>query len=198
MTNHEQSTSGIRRGGAVVLAMCLLFPSLLGSKVTTFATNGSDVTTYKTYEWLPVRVMSRGGLLEDDTHVAPVIRASVNRELARKGYVEVQTGGHMQVMSGGFSSSSTQLEGFMGHWGFDFYWGAWTTSAIVPIQREHRQGTMAVLLIDAETEKAVWGGLATILIEKPKLKGGKLDKGTVGSIDKAIKKIVKKLPKARR
>lgn len=197
MTIHKQSSSRVRRGSAAVLALCLIFPSLLGSKVTTFATNGSDVTAYKTYEWLPVRVMSRGGLLEDDTAVAPVIRAAVNRELARKGYVAVETGGHMKVTSGGFSSSSTQLEGFMGHWGFDFYWGGWTTAAIVPLQREHRQGTMAVLLIDAETEKGVWGGLATILIEKPKLKGGKLDKGTVGSIDKAIKKIVNKLPKAR-
>ena len=138
--------------------------------------------------------MVRTSLLEDDEVVAPVIGEAVNRELARKGYREVAEGGDLHVIGGGFSSSSSQFEGFMGHWGFDFYWGLWSTNAIVGITREHREGTMAVLLFDPKTEKGVWCGLATILIGKPKITDRSLDKSATKSIDKAATKILKQLP----
>ncbi len=200
MTNHKtpcRSNLKARSGGLVILALALVCPSLLGSKVQTFSMDGADVTSYRTYEWLPTRVMARTGLLEDDDIVGPIIKESVNRELARRGYTEVSEGGDLHVISGGFSSSSSQFEGFMGHWGFDFYLGVWTTTAVVGVTREHREGTLAVLLIDPKTEKGVWGGLATLLIERPRITGGKLDKGTAKSIDKAAKKILKKLPQRR-
>ena len=61
--------------------------------------------------------------------VAPLIRKSVNRQLARKGYAEVAEGGEMLVLSAGMEVTSSQLEGFLLSWGFDIYWGLW---------REHR------------------------------------------------------------
>ena len=77
---------------SVLLVLAFLVPLLLGGKVKTFASKEDDVRSYKTYEWLPPRVMTRYGLLEGDELVAPVIRQAVNRELARKGYTEVAEG----------------------------------------------------------------------------------------------------------
>jgi hypothetical protein len=180
-----------------VFALALLIPLLLAGKVKTFSSQEDDVTTYRTYEWLPPRVMTRHGLLEDDDLLAPAIRQAVNRELARKGYKEVADGGDLQVASGGFARTSSQLEGFLVHWGFDYYWGDWGASSVVPITRQHREGTLAIVLVDSKTRKGVWGGLATALIGNPNLGGKSLDKPLAKSIDKAAKSILKKLPKRR-
>ena len=198
MMNHKrryQSSLGVRGITSALLASALLIPLLLVGKVKTFASKEDDVRSYKTYEWLPPRVMTRHGLLEDDELVAPVIRQAVNRELARKGYREVAEGGDLQVASGGFARSSSQLEGFLVHWGFDYYWGDWGATSVTPVTRQHREGTLVIVLLDPKTQKGVWGGLATALIGNPSLAGETLDKPLAKSINKAARSILKKLPK---
>ncbi len=173
----------------VLLALAVLASVVAAAKVKILAPKKHDVTSYKTYQWLPPRLMSRWGLLEDDPVYAPVIRRAVNQELNRKGYKEVAEGGELSVATGGFSRTTSQLEGFLLNWGFDFYYGDWGATVAAPVSRVNREGTFVIILLDSETKQGVWGGLATALIGKPE---------TVGkSIDKAAKRILKKLPKRR-
>ena len=98
-------------------------------------------------------------------------------------------GGELRIATGGFGRTTSQLEGFLVNWGFDFYYGDWGATVAAPVSRVHREGTFAILLVDSKTNQGVWGGLATALLGKPE---------TVGkSIDKAAKRILKKLPKRR-
>jgi len=187
--------SNPRRRVAASVAIALLMPALLFGKVKTFASNDDDIGLYKTYEWLPVRVMTRHGLVEDDALLAPAIRQAVNRELGRRGYREVAEGGNLQVASGGFGKMGSQLEGFLVHWGFDYYWGDWGASFAAPVQRQYRMGTLAVVLVNPETKKGVWGGLATTEIGNRNLDAGSLDKSLAKAIDKAAQNILKRLPK---
>ena len=178
---------GVSWRSPVPLVLVLLVPLLLGAKVKTFASKEHDVTSYSTYEWLPPRVMTRHGLVEDDAVFSPIIKQAINRELARKGYKEVTQGGELQVTSGGFSRTSSQLEGFLVHWGFDYYHLDWGATVAAPVTRVNKEGTLVIVLVDAKTNKGVWGGLATALLGKPESVGK--------SINKAAKRILKKLPK---
>ena len=101
----------------VLLALAVFASVMAAAKVKILAPKKHNVTSYKTYQWLPPRIMTRWGLLEDDPVFAPVIRQAVNHELARKGYKEVAEGGELSVATGGFSRTTSQLEGFLLNWG---------------------------------------------------------------------------------
>src|ERR1041385_7290857 len=53
-------------------------PCLAGS-VKSWVGKDADFSRYKTYEWLPVRVLTKTGVVENDEVAAPLIRAAVNR-----------------------------------------------------------------------------------------------------------------------
>ena len=170
----------------ILLSLALFASAVTIAKVKILAPKKSDVTSYKTYQLLPPRIMARWGLVEDHP-VFAVIRQVVNDELARKGYKEVAHGGELRVATGGFGKTTSQLEGFLINWGFDFYSGDWGATVAAPVSRVNREGTFAIILVDAKTNKGVWAGLATAMIGKPE---------TVGkTINKAAKRILKKLPK---
>ncbi len=172
-----------------LLAAVLLVPLAAPGKVKIFDSKKHNVANYKTYHWLPPRVMTRYGLVEDDALFAPMIKQAVNRELARKGYLEVAEGGELEVSTGGFGRTSSQLEGFLVQWGFDSYYWAWGVTSATPVTRVNKQGTFVIVLVDVKTKEGVWGGLATAMIGKPESVGK--------SIDKAAKRILKKLPRQR-
>ena len=75
-----------------------------------FASKTDDVSRRSTYSWLPPRLFTKEGVKENDPEFSPIIREAVNRELAKKGYREVPTGGDLQVMSAGVGVASSQLE----------------------------------------------------------------------------------------
>src|SRR5271154_3961452 len=97
----------------VVLAICLgalvAAPSFAG-KVQTWAGKDADFSHYKTYSWLPIRVLTKAGVVENDDVAAPLIRQSVNRQLAQKGLKEVAQGGDLQVSAVALSASIPQVE----------------------------------------------------------------------------------------
>jgi len=106
----------------ILLWVFLVAPVLLNAKVKILPSKKHDISKYETYQWLPPRVMTRQGLLEDDPVLAPIIRQVVNKYLAAKGYREVAENGELKLLTGGFSETTSQLEGFLITYGFDYYY----------------------------------------------------------------------------
>jgi hypothetical protein len=161
-------------GAALILFVSLLNPCF--AKIKTYVGANIDLSTYKTYQWLPPRVLTNTGIVENDPTVAPAIKAAVNRELKARGMTEVEQGGELLVSSGALTSYFPQLEALI----FPGVIAAHETfgNPIATMGRYNKEGTLAVNLIDARTNKSAWAGLITDSID---------DKPGSG---------VKKLPKA--
>ena len=169
-----------------LLTLLLLAPPTAEAKVKVFLPSGQDVARYTTYQWAPIRIVTKSGILEDDPEISPLIRESVNRHLTARGYTEVSEGGELQVLTAGLNHASSQLEGFLLAWGFDVYWGYGVT-AVSAVKRVNQQGVLIVSLVDTKTEKGVWAGYATRSFGRP---------GTIANtIEKAASRLLKKLPK---
>jgi hypothetical protein len=168
----------------VALCVLMVAPCFAG-KVQSWVGKDADFSRYKTYEWLPVRVLTKTGVVENDQTAAPLIRAAVNRQLALIGLKEVEKGGDLQVSAGALSESIPQVEALimpMGADGLDY------ATPIATIGRYNKEGTLVVNLLIGGTKKFAWLGIAKESIDnKP---GSGLKK-----IDKAAANMFKKYPK---
>jgi hypothetical protein len=94
-------------------AIFVFISSLLNpcsAKTKTFVNAKVDLSTYKTYQWLPPRALTNTGIVEDDPTVTPSIKAAVNCELKARGLVEVERGGELLRSTGALASSFPQLQ----------------------------------------------------------------------------------------
>jgi hypothetical protein len=123
---------------------------------------------------------------DDDPVYAPLIRQAVNRELARKGYQEVEEGGQLEVIAAGVSSKSSQLEGYLMMFGSDYFDGFYSSTAVRPVTRVNREGTLAVTLYDPALKAGVWSGYIQEVLARS-------DPGK--KISAGAGKLLKKLPK---
>jgi hypothetical protein len=144
----------------VIFWAALVKPCVAG-KVETFTGQNVDFSQYKTYQWLPPRVLAKTGIVEDDPEIAPVIKASVNRELVARGLKEVSEGGDLQVAATALAESIPQMEAviFPGGMALDY------ATPLATIGRYNREGTLVVNLIDSRTKKSAWAGLARETID---------------------------------
>lgn len=144
-----------------------------------------DFSRYKTYTWLPPKVLANTGVEENDPEYAPLIRDAINRELSQKGLTEVPKGGDLEVATLALARSIPQLEGyiFMGV-PADFF-----TAPTATVGRYNREGTLVVNLIDAQTQKSAWCGMVTETIDTTPGAGKK-------KIGPAAAKLFKKYPKS--
>jgi hypothetical protein len=143
--------------GAVIIVMLLglLPPVAYAGKARTQSAPGVDLSQYKTYQWLPTRVLRNTGLVENDPVLTPLIKDAVNRELTRLGLKEVSEGGDLQVASGITTHAVPQVEAvFMP--GPDFYYG----TPVATMGRYNKKGALIVNLIDPKTKKSAWAGVA--------------------------------------
>ena len=68
----------------VLLHSAFLIPSVFAGKVDAWKGKDIDFSRYKAYEWLPPRVLTRAGVVED--HPAnPAVREAVGRQLSQRG-----------------------------------------------------------------------------------------------------------------
>lgn len=139
---------------------------------------------YKTYTWLPPKVLANTGVEENDPEYAPLIKAAVDRELSQKGLTEVPTGGDLEVATLALARSIPQLEGYI----FTGVPADFFTYATATVGRYNREGTLVVNLIDARTQTSAWCGMATETIDTNKGGGKK-------KIGPAAAKLFKKYPK---
>ena len=165
-----------------LLFACFLSPCHAG-KVKAFANPKSDFTTYQTYQWLPVKTLTKTGLVEDDPAVAPAIRAAMNHELTARGLMEVKEGGDLQVSAIALTVPVPQLEAviFQGMVPLDY------GTAIATMGRWNREGTLAVNLIDSKTKNYAWAAMIT---ESIKTTPG----SNMGKIPSATGKLFSKYP----
>jgi hypothetical protein len=174
-----------RRLFALLFALSIL-PCASDARSKVYPSKKLKITDYKTYQWLPIRIHTKyQGLLEDDPDLAPLIREAVNRELAKKGYVEVKEGGDLHVLAAGTGTDSQSIGAAFVTYSWDHFWG-YGTANISTTADIHREGTLAIGLVDPKLKKGVWCGYSTEALGEPR---------TIGkTIDKAAGNLFKKLP----
>lgn len=166
--------------------LCLV-PGTFAGKVQVWQDKSADFARYKTYQWLPPKLLTKQGVVENDPEFADLIKDAVNRQLAQKGLREVQQGGDLEVSTLALAQSIAQLEGFLFPGGEtpDFF-----TAPVATLSRYNREGTLVVNLIDASTQKSAWCGMAKESIDNKPGAGKK-------KIGPAAAKMFKKYPKPR-
>ena len=173
---------------AGALALLPAVQPCYAGKVEAYLGKGVDMSTYKTYEWLPPRMLAKSGVVEDHPEFGPLVKAAVNKQLQARGLQEVPSGGDLQVATMGLSESVPQLEAmiFPGYYA-QSDWGTGYTG----IGRYNKEGTLVINLIDAKTKKSAWAGLAReTLKNEPGSGREKIDKATTRIFEKyPIKKM---------
>jgi hypothetical protein len=163
----------------------LLIPSfVLAGSVKTYVGKNINFADYHTYTWLPTKVLTNKGIVEDDPVGGPIIRSAINEELTSRGLKEVPSGGDLQVATIVLTGYSPQLEAYLfaGGWA-GTEWGSSTAT----LGRYNKDGTLGVNLIDSRTNKSAWAGMITESIDNKK--GGNEKK-----IPPAAKKLFSKYP----
>lgn len=145
---------------AAMLVALLLMPSW-AEKVKIYIGKDVDFSQYKTYQWLPPRVLAKTGVVENDPEISPVIKDAVNRELTARGFREVSEGGDLQVSTAALAESIPQMEYliFPDRMAYNY------ETPLTSVGRYNRQGTLVVNLIDSRTNKSAWAGLARETID---------------------------------
>ena len=169
----------------VVLALAagvLVAPAHAG-KVRAESTKGADFAGYKTFRWLPTRVLKSSGVVEDDPVLGPAIRDAVNQQLLKRGYREVTEGGDLLVSAGVLTSYIPQLEAviFAGPQNLTY------ATPIATMGRYNKEGTLIVNLIDSKTKKSAWIGMIQESIDNKQGAGQK-------KLPSAAAKLFKKYP----
>jgi hypothetical protein len=173
----------------LVFAVLLGLPGRADDKVKTQTTPGIDFAQYRTYQWLPPRVLAKTGVVENHP-ASPLIREAVDRQLIAKGLTQVNEAGDLQVAATVLTESIPQVEAVLLAGPDNMMYGA----PIATMGRYNKQGTLVVNLIDAKTKKSSWIGLA-----REDLPGDREQKPEVvrKKLDSAAKKMFKKYPKTK-
>jgi hypothetical protein len=167
----------------VVVSFCTM-AVCAAADVRIYLAKGADMSRYKTYQWLPTRVLSKSGILEDDPNVGSVLRRIVNQQLINQGLTEANGRADLQVSVVGLREASAQLEAIFFSAFPDTDWG---TAPIATMGRFNYEGALGVNLIDTATKKSVWAGVSRKAI--------KSSGASQGDVEKAADKLFKKFPK---
>jgi hypothetical protein len=141
----------------LVIASLLTVSTCFGGKVQSYVGKDVDFSKSKTYQWLPIKVLTKTGIVENDDVAAPLIRDAVNRELALKGLREVEKGGDLEVSVLALNESIPQLEAVImpaGAAALDY------AQPIGTMGRYNKEGTLVVNLIITGTPRFAWLGIA--------------------------------------
>jgi hypothetical protein len=171
-----------------MLVFLFSFTPCFAGDVQVVVGKDADFSLYKTYEWLPTKVLTKTGIVEDDPTTTPIVKDAVNRELAAKGLKQVEAGGDLQVATAILTASIPQVEALIlpGAPQYGAY-GGFEMSPSVTVGRYNREGTFVINLIDARTKKSAWAAMVKKAIDnKP---GSGLKK-----IPKAASELFKKYP----
>jgi hypothetical protein len=174
----------INRSFAVVLLIAAgpLAERCLAGKVRVEIGTGADFARYKTYQWLPPKVLMSSGVVENEPVIGPAMKDAINHELSAKGLREVAEGGDLQVSALALREAIPQLEAVV-FGGPDMMYG----EPIATMGRYNHEGTLVINLIDTRTKKSAWLGMAKETIDRGQGTGLK-------KIPVAAAKLFKKYP----
>lgn len=165
-------------------------PPVFGGKVKAFPDPKTDFTQFKTYSWLPPRVLTKVGI--DENHPgAPTLKEVVNQQLVKKGLKEVATGADLQVQAYVLTESSPQLEAIIFTASPVAQNDIWVLGApIATMGRYNKEGSLYINLINARTKKSAWLAMSSDSLPNRTLKPDEIR----SKLDSAATKIFKKYP----
>jgi hypothetical protein len=171
-------------GLTLVVSAGLMQPVFAG-KVKAFAGENVDFSRYKTYHWLPPRVLTKVGV--DENHPAsPVLKELVGRQLSQRGLTELADGSDLDIQAYLLTESTPQLEAVFLAGEFGMIYG----TPIATMGRYNRQGTLCINLIDRRTKKSAWLAMTTDSVPT----GTMTSEEILSKLDKATRNIFKKYP----
>src|SRR5271165_3003640 len=123
----RRTTRDVMKTRYRMVGMTLLFSA--GLMRPTFAVNvksqmgeNADFSHYRTYQWLPPRVLTKVGVVEN--HPAnPILKEAVGRQLAQKGLSELSDGADLMIQAWVVTESVPQLEAVLFASGPDMIYG---------------------------------------------------------------------------
>ncbi len=173
----------------VLISACMMPPLFAGS-VKAYTDPKADFARYKTYQWLPPRVLTKLGV--DENHpAAPVLKEVVGRQLSQRGLNEVADDGDLQIQAYVLTESVPQLEAV--------FFSTIVVSQgdvvavggpITTIGRYNKQGSLYINLIDTQTKKSAWLAMVSDSLPNRDLKPQEIRT----KLDKAATNIFKKYP----
>ena len=174
-----------RKLALTLLISAGLLSPLFAAKVKVVAAPGVNMANYKTFQWLPPRVLAKTGI-EENHPAAPILKTVVGQQLMEVGLKEVAEGGDLQVQAYVTNQHVPQLEAVMFGEGYNFDYG----TVVATMGRYNREGSLYLNLIDSKTKKSAWAGMKT-----DNLKSGTLSPEEIKSkLEKAAIEIFKKYP----
>jgi hypothetical protein len=153
----------INRRFAIVLLIIAgpLAERCLAGKLRVEIGPGADFARYKTYQWLPPKVLTSSGVVENEPVIGPAMKDAINRQLSGKGLREVAEGGDLQVSALALREAIPQLEAVVFGGPEMMY-----AEPIATMGRYNHEGTLIVNLIDTRTKKSAWVGMAKETIDR--------------------------------
>jgi uncharacterized protein DUF4136 len=136
---------------------------------------------YKTYSWEKVR--TKDPLLVDR------IKSAVNSALAAKGWVEVPSGGDVEVFAIETTQNQQTLDTFYNGFGGGRRWGFGGLGDATTTVETYKVGTLVVDLFDGKTEKLIWRSSSSDTLSD------KADKNTK-NLNKGVNKMFQHFPPA--
>ena len=180
------STNRYRRrllaAGLLVLWTGLLADRSFAAKIRTQAMPGAEFARYKTYQWLPPKVLTKSGVVENHAVLAPAMKEAIGRQLAAHGLTEVAQGGDLEVSALALTASIPQLEAVV-FGGSDMMYA----TPIATMGRYNKEGTLVVNLIDTRSKKPAWVGMVQDSLDNKEGSGLK-------KLPAASEKLFKKYP----
>jgi hypothetical protein len=171
------------------LLLPLFLAGAIFGEVKTFVSKDVDFTRYRTYRWLPTRVLTKSGIVENEPTLSPIIEAAVKQELAKTGLTEVSQGADVEISTGALTESIPQLEAV-------FYGPimlgpatTWGETPVATLSRYNKQGSLLLNMIDVRTNRSAWMAIATKALGKPSQ--------NETAIHKAAAEMFKKYPQRR-
>jgi hypothetical protein len=169
----------------VALSLALASAACSSYHVTTDHDESVDVSSIRTWDFMPHREAAPGSLA-GNTLVEKRVKAAVERELAAKGMR--RTSDSPQVVVALHSITRDRLDatswptwgpGWHGRWG---HWGGYPSVTVF----QWTEGTLVVDLVDTRTNDLVWRGTVTEALDEKS--------GSAESVDEAVRKLFEAFP----
>jgi hypothetical protein len=169
-----------------VVGLALLPWLAVAGDVAAYPGHNIDLSTYKTFKILPVKLMTKQGIQEDEPTISPFIVAALRKELTAKGLTEVADKPDLEIASLGTAVSIPQLEAVIYSYLYSDDTSIIGTAPLATMSRYNREGTLYVNMIDPRLKKGAWLGISTRALGKPS--------NIEGDINKAMQAMFKKYP----
>ena len=161
------------------LVLAIASPCAFGQKISTQTWTKAPPGTYTTYHYRSGRSLTSTGFKENPTLDA-MIKAAVEKEMAKLGFKEAPTGGLEVSYRAGVTMKVRIDEQNLGddmQWDFGSPFGEGG--------RAYQKNSLNIYVVDSNTQKALWAAVAT---------DNFVPKNLEETVDRAIEKSFQKFP----